>query len=208
MIHVIAKTPANAWRNSIKELIKLPDSKGSDLWKNTTAVVEVKDPKADLYDDLFPMSREQIGAINNYLVFGTHKKEVIHEWTLLYRWRLVNESYNQIQNITDYLKKKPSGKRAQMSIWDPSQDLEAPIGPCLQIIFCQIIDGKLELHTHMRACDCYGKLLMNINEFAALQRYIAEQLVVECGSYLQFMDSLHFNTEDQDKINSLMEKFI
>ncbi|MFA6393439.1 MAG: thymidylate synthase [Patescibacteria group bacterium] len=207
MIYVTAKTPASAWRNSIKELIKSSDSKVPNLWKNTTAVVEIEDPKADLYDNLFPMTREQIEAINNHLVFGTHKKEVIHEWTLLYRRRLVNESYNQIQNIIDYLKKKPSGKRAQMSILDPSQDLEATIGPCLQIIFCQIIDGKLELHAHMRACDCYGKLLMNINEFAALQRYIAEQLGVECGSYLQFIDSLHFNTEDQDKINSLMEKF-
>jgi thymidylate synthase len=58
----------------------------------------------------------------------------------------------------------------------------------------------------MRAVDCFGKLLMNVNEFAALQRYVALRLNKELGGYTHFIDSLHFNMADKEAVLMLLAK--
>jgi len=208
VIYIKEKTLAEAWRKSLHELhekgIYSPES---EFHRFSHAVVEVTDTNSvDIYDEHFPMSWENIEIINNYLLTGEDEEKVIHDWTKIYRQRLFAKEYNQIENVIEYLKKKPDGKRAQASIWNQEIDLYGKIGPCLQIIWLQIIDGKLEMHTHMRATDCYGKLLMNMNEFIALQNYIAKQLGVQSGSYIQFIDSLHFNMSDKESVNKLIEE--
>ena len=70
------------------------------------------------------------------------------------------------------------------------------------------MDGKLDIHVHMRASDCYGKLLMNMNEFAALQRYLAQKLGVAPGKYIQFIDTCHLNTTDREKVELLIEESV
>ncbi len=206
MIYIKEDTIVNAWRESFKELYK----KGSDLqqsefYKFSHVVIEVTDTlSTEVYDSHFPMSLQDIKTINNYLLTGENEDAVIHDWTKIYRKRLFSEDYNQIQNIIEYLKKKPDGKRAQASIWDQKIDLYGNIGPCLQVIWLQIIDQKLEMHVHMRASDCYGKLLMNMNEFVALQNYISKEVGVKSGTYVQFVDSLHFNINDKEKVDKII----
>lgn len=209
MIYIKEKTLAEAWRKSFKELhTKGKESQESEFYRFSYAVIEITDTASttDLYDTRFPISQEDITIINNYLLTGKEESKVIHEWTRLYRQRLFNKDYNQVENIIEYFKKKSSGKRAQMSIWDQQTDLYGKIGPCLQVIWLQIMDKKLEMHVHMRASDCYGKLLMNMNEFVALQNYIAKKLNVQCGSYVQFTDSLHFNSTDKTAIDKIINE--
>ena len=209
MIYIKEKTLAEAWRKSFKELhAKGKESQESEFYRFSYAVIEITDTSSttDLYDAHFPMSQENITTINNYLITGEKENEVIHDWTKLYRQRLFSEDYNQVESIIEYLGKKPSGKRAQMSIWNQQIDLYGEIGPCLQIIWLQIMNGKLEMHVHMRASDCYGKLLMNMNEFIALQNYIAKRLNIQCGSYIQFTDSLHFNSTDKAVVDKLVNE--
>ena len=38
---------------------------------------------------------------------------------------------------------------------------------------------KLYFQLHARACNVYDKLLMNIQEFVSLQKYLAEELDLE-----------------------------
>ncbi|HEX9804123.1 MAG TPA: thymidylate synthase [Candidatus Dojkabacteria bacterium] len=150
------------------------------------------------------MSKTDIEYINNHLVYGTDEEKVIHDWTKLYRKRLVNDEINQIEEIINYLKEKPQGKRAQASIWQQDKDLYGDIGPCLQILWFQIVENRLELHVHMRASDAYGKLLMNINEFCALQRFVANELGIDTGKYYQFVDTCHINESDLEKVSKII----
>jgi len=208
MIYVKENNIANAWKKSFKELFeKGIELSQSEFYRFSHAVIEITNPTSeDIYDEHFPMSLENIKIINNYLLTGENENTVIHDWTKIYRKRLFAEDYNQIKNIIEYLKKKPDGKRAQASIWNQEIDLYGKIGPCLQVIWLQIIDGKLEMHVHMRATDCYGKLLMNMNEFIALQNFIAKEVGVQSGLYVQFIDSLHFNLSDKKIVEELVEK--
>ena len=209
MIHIRENSIAEAWKRSMKELhIKGSESKESAFFRYSPAVIEILDTSSfDNYDENFPMSKENLEIISNYLITGENEEKVTHDWTKIYRHRLFDEKYNQIEKIIEYLTKKPTGKRAQASIWNQEIDLYGKIGPCMQLAWFQIMNGELEMHVHMRATDCFGKLLMNMNEFIALQNYIASRLGIKSGTYVQFVDSLHFNESDKEAVKILAEKF-
>lgn len=179
-------------------------SENNEIFRDCVMAIEINETTSDLFDDRFAMPKEAVQAINHYLVTGEGEEKVIHDWTKIYRKRLFDSESNQIQNVIEYLKKKPTGKRAQASVWQQAIDLTGPIAPCLQLLWFQIDDGKLDIHVHMRASDCYGKLLMNMNEFVALQQYMATELEVASGKYFHFIDTCHFNSADKEKIESLI----
>lgn len=207
MLIIKEKSIANAWTKSCLNLYNdKSESQEKKLYRHSPAVICVNDPYGNMNDSRFPISQKNIKIINNYLITGKNENEVVHDWTKIYRKRLFGNEYNQIEHIIEYLKNKPSGKRAQASIWNQKQDLYGEIGPCLQVIWLQIINNKLEMHIHMRATDCYGKLLMNMNEFVTLQNYISDKIGIKSGQYIQFIDSLHFNTSDKAQVDELIKK--
>jgi len=205
MIYINSPTIAQAWRDGLKALYAQGKVlENNEIFRDSVMVIEVNDTTSDLFDDHFAMSKQDVEIINHYLVTGENENKVIHDWTKIYRRRLFDSEPNQIQNVIEYLKKKPTGKRAQASVWQQATDLTGSIAPCLQLLWFQIDDGKLDIHVHMRASDCYGKLLMNMNEFVALQQYMAKELAVAPGKYYHFIDTCHFNSSDKEKIESLL----
>lgn len=205
MLYINSPTIAQAWRDALKTLYEQGKViENNEIFRDSVMTMEVGDTTSDLFDDRFPIHKQEVETINNYLVTSEDEDKVIHEWTKIYRKRLFDSETNQIQNIIAYLRKKPSGKRAQASVWQQDIDLTGSIALCLQLLWFQIDDGKLDIHVHMRASDCYGKLLMNMNEFVALQHYMAKELEVEPGKYFHFIDTCHFNSADKEKIESLI----
>jgi len=206
MITIETSTVAQAWRETMKKLYTEGRAiENDEIFRDEAVCIEIADVTQDLFDDRFPISEKQVDVINSYLLTGSNENQVTHDWTKIYRKRLFDSEPKQIKNIIDYLKVKPAGKRAQASIWKQEIDLRGPIAPCLQLLWFQIIDNKLDIHVHMRASDCYGKLLMNMNEFSALQRYMAEELSVRPGKYIHFIDSCHFNSSDEQKVDELVK---
>ncbi|MEO1257921.1 MAG: thymidylate synthase [Bacteroidota bacterium] len=207
MIHVHAKTAAAAWRMTCLKLYEQGmEVHENSFIKNDFGVIEVEDVTNDLMDANFPMSKADILYINEYLITGNNEELVKHDWTKIYRKRLF-EDFNQIDKIISYLKTKRYSKKGQGVVWNGRVDFSAKIAPCLQLIWFKIYNEKLEIHVHMRAVDCYGKLLMNINEFIALQNYVAAQLGAGLGKYVMFIDSLHFHKSNEAEINVLVTKF-
>lgn len=209
ILHITSNNIISAWKDTVTKLIESQTRiESNQLYRDAILVLEVINidgSSENAYDDSFPMTWEEINYINQHLVTGTDEDKVIHEWTKLYRKRLVSQDYNQIEQVIEYLRTKPQGKRAQASIWDQRLDLYGDIGPCLQTLWFQINDNKLDLHVHMRASDAYRKLLMNINEFAALQRFVADRLQVNYGKYYMFVDTCHINANDETAANQLIK---
>lgn len=205
MLYINSPTIAQAWRDALKTLYEQGKViENDEIFRDSVMAIEVSDTTTNLFDDRFAMSEQDVEIINHYLITGESEDKVMHDWTKIYRKRLFDSDPNQIQNIIEYLRKKPTGKRAQASIWQQAVDLTGPIAPCLQLLWFQIDDGKLDIHVHMRASDCYGKLLMNMNEFVALQQYMAKELNVDQGKYYHFIDTCHFNSSDKEKIENLV----
>lgn len=98
---------------------------------------------------------------------------------------------NQIEFIVQKLKINPYSRRAQAITWRPLIDPYRDDPPCLQRIFMRIKEGRLLMQTSWRSRDLFRAWEANVNGMIRIQKYVADQLGVEIGHYLDFCNSLH-----------------
>jgi len=117
---------------------------------------------------------------------------------------------NQIEYIIQKLKQKPYSRRAQAITWRPLVDPFHSDPPCLQRIFMRIKNNKLIMQTTWRSRDLFRAWEANVNGMIRIQKYVADQLNVEVGHYLDFSNSLHIygNTilEVEDMLKRMKNK--
>jgi len=204
MITVTSESVNHAWINTIKTLIEKGVLTGNQKYlRDEVALIKITNPKVEPADPRFPMSQEDLDTINNYIVTGENEDKVVHEWTKIYHHRTFDSPNSQIEYFLSKLNPVDPRGEAQVSIWDKNIDQDSSIHPCTQIIWARIKHGRLELHVHANSSDAYKKLLMNLLEFVALQRYIAERVGLPVGNYYHFLDSCHLYEADKDTINDI-----
>ena len=98
---------------------------------------------------------------------------------------------NQIEYIIQKLREKPYSRRAQAITWRPLVDPYHIDPPCLQRIYMRVKEGKLIMQTTWRSRDLFRAWEANVNGMIRIQKYVADQLSVEMGHYLDFSNSLH-----------------
>ena len=98
---------------------------------------------------------------------------------------------DQIEYIIRKLKEKPYSRRAQAITWRPLVDPFHIDPPCLQRIYMRVKDDKLIMQTTWRSRDLFRAWEANVNGMIRIQKYVAEQLGLEMGHYLDFSNSLH-----------------
>jgi thymidylate synthase (methanogen type) len=98
---------------------------------------------------------------------------------------------DQIEYIIRKLKEKPYSRRAQAITWRPLVDPFHIDPPCLQRIFMRVKDEKLLMQTTWRSRDLFRAWEANVNGMIRIQKYVADELGVEMGHYLDFSNSLH-----------------
>ncbi len=117
---------------------------------------------------------------------------------------------NQMNYIVQKLREKPYSRRAQAITWRPLADPFHIDPPCLQRIYMRIKDTKLIMQTTWRSRDLFRAWEANVNGMIRIQKYVAEQLGVEIGHYLDFSNSLHIygNTirEVKDMLSRMKNK--
>ncbi len=204
-MQVVRERNANSawWETLIHLARKGSDTDNSKYFRDEVIVIELSAPSIERIDPRFPMQQADIDVINQYMVTGQHEEKVCHEWTKLYHHRAFDEPNSQVRFMLKKLREAGPATKAQISMWDKSKDQEASIAPCTQAIWARIRDGALELHVHARTSDAYGKLLMNLQEFIALQQYIARELNLPMGRYYHFIDSCHIHSTDKEKVLDL-----
>ena len=114
---------------------------------------------------------------------------------------------NQIENIVNMLKNKPSSRQAVIQIFE-SSDIAKPHKdvPCTCTMQFVIRDDKLKMAVHMRSNDVYIGLPHDIFSFTMLQELIARELGVELGTYHHMVGSIHLYDKDRDKAESYLKE--
>lgn len=104
---------------------------------------------------------------------------------------------NQIQNVVEILKKKPTTRRAVIQIFD-AEDLKRNYKeiPCTCTLQFLIRKNRLHLYTNMRSNDVYLGLPHDVFAFTMLQEILARSLNIELGVYKHFAGSLHIYTNN------------
>jgi thymidylate synthase len=106
----------------------------------------------------------------------------------LFRW---NE-YNQVQTISDLLRRKRDSRQAVIQLFDASDIVaEHKDIPCTCTLQFMIRGDALHMITHMRSNDVYVGLPHDVFAFTMLQEIIARDLSVDLGTYKHFVGSLH-----------------
>lgn len=105
---------------------------------------------------------------------------------------------NQIQNVIQLLKSKPSSRRAIIQLFDAS-DLASNYKsiPCTCTLQFVIRDRKLNMLVNMRSNDAYIGLLHDVFAFTMLQEIVARSVDVDVGIYKHCAGSLHLYDKDR-----------
>lgn len=111
---------------------------------------------------------------------------------------------NQIEYIIQKLKDKPYSRRAQAITWRPLVDPFHIDPPCLQRIYMRIKENKLIMQTTWRSRDLFRAWEANVNGMIRIQKYVADQLGIEIGHYLDFSNSLHIYGNTLSEVKDML----
>ena len=118
-------------------------------------------------------------------------------WEYTYHDRLVNyDGFDQLEFMLSELRRSSDTRRAVAIIRDNKIDPFNPDPACLQHIQYFIRGGKLHCKVMMRSNDAVEASFMNAFAFIMLQKYAADKLGIEVGSYTHRANSYHCYEKD------------
>ena len=114
---------------------------------------------------------------------------------------LMNDPFNQIEQVIQILKNDKNSRRAVMNINRPNMFKgTTKDSPCTISVQYMIRNGKLNCFINMRSNDVWLGLPYDIVFFTELQRYVAARLSVDAGFYYHNAASLHLYDRDIIKV--------
>jgi len=115
--------------------------------------------------------------------------------------------HNQIQNIIELLRKKPTTRRAVIQLFDASdisEDFKSI--PCTCTLQFIIRDNKLNLLVNMRSNDAFIGLPHDVFTFTMLQEIVAYSVNVDVGIYIHSVGSLHLYEENHENAKTYLSE--
>lgn len=118
--------------------------------------------------------------------------------------------FNQLDKIIELLEKDKYSRRAVININVPNPNvIETKDEMCTIALQFLVRDNKLHCTTIMRSNDIWFGLPYDIIFFTICQKYVADCLGLEYGTYTHFATSLHLYIRDTDKlINALKNNIV
>ena len=109
---------------------------------------------------------------------------------------------DQIQLVIDKLRQFPSTRQAVLSIYDPELDagIETKDFPCNSFLQLFIRNNALYMSVFVRSQDLYLGLPYDIFHWTMLQELIANELVIDLGTYYHIMGSLHIYDSNKARL--------
>lgn len=112
---------------------------------------------------------------------------------------LVNSNYGyqwlrnqQLEQCIEQLKSDPGSRRAWITLYDGKEKSEyAYDTPCTLNVGFDIHKDQLRMTVLMRSCDLVYGFCNDQYCFSKLQALVAEELQLECGTYLHYAHDLH-----------------
>lgn len=226
---VTGRTLPEVWEKSVLKVwergisIKTEyDKEDSPPSKDAIMMMQIDEPLAEpRLHRAFPGAVSDLEKYRLEVIDGVHDhwiKPEEEKWTYTYhermtKYRVVEDlsnsavkspfaPVNQIEYIINELSETPYSRRAQAIIWMPTADPRTDHPPCMQRIWCRILENAdmqlfLHMNTHWRSRDAYKAAFMNIYALTDLQRIIAEEISkkmgkeVKVGGYTDVSDSFH-----------------
>lgn len=115
---------------------------------------------------------------------------------------------DQVQNMINGLKKKPTGKKHILTGWNVSDIKDMSLPPC-HLLFQATANGhgELEMQLYQRSCDSFLGVPFNIAQYAALTQIIAKEANMVPKKFVHTFGDAHFYTAIGDRTKWYEENF-
>ena len=114
--------------------------------------------------------------------------------------------FDQIEKVIELLKKDPDSRRAVINLNTPNAKvIETKDEPCTISLQFMIRSERLNCTAVMRSNDIYLGFPYDVAFFTELQKYIADRLMVDYGTYTHFAGSLHLYDRNWSKIDEIID---
>ena len=222
VLHAEGDCIARAWEESLIELNRNGcciqtqyDKPGDPPSKDATMTITVHDPLGEPMIhkdfpggpiDLQEYVMEVCDGIKDHLVRDPGDPSDTR-WEYTYHRRLFaydvpgSRVFDQIESVCRKLAAVPHTRRAQAVTWKVWEDNDCYDPPCLQNLWCRIIEENggwfLSLNARFRSNDAYKAAFMNIFALVQLQKTIAGRVSqmlgreIKVGRYCHIADSYH-----------------
>ena len=139
-----------------------------------------------------PFSRFQQKFVEQYakdLLNGSHASFEYDYHGRLFDWgeKLTVDGQpvhvDQIAYIVEKIRSSNNTRRAVAITWNPVIDEKLDDCPCLQLVQCIVRDNKLHMRVIFRSNDMLTAAGANMYALVQLQKHIADQLGITCGTY-------------------------
>ncbi|MBW2998508.1 thymidylate synthase [Candidatus Woesearchaeota archaeon] len=102
---------------------------------------------------------------------------------------------DQLRNMIEGLKKKPTGKKHIVNAWKPEDVPNMSLPPC-HTMYQATSDGNggLELQLYQSSCDQFLGVPYNIASYAMLTQIIAQEVGMEAKTFVHTFGDSHFYT--------------
>jgi thymidylate synthase len=107
---------------------------------------------------------------------------------------------NQIEAVTELLRRKPSTRRAVIQVYSAADLLTDEEVPCTTTLQFHLRENRLHLSVTLRSNDAYLGLPHDVFCFTMIQEMMARRLGVDLGEYIQMVGSMHMYTKDESKV--------
>jgi thymidylate synthase len=238
LLTVRGRTLPEAWERAVVETwhhgaavhtqYDKPDEPPS---RDATVAIEVAEPLGEpRLHRSFPAGLEELEIYVQEVVWGVHDSWIRPDegkWSYTYHQRLFAyddprasragappKAVDQVAAMVEELAACGYTRRAQAITWIPTVDLGHTEPPCLQRVWCRLVEDdagveaapadpagagapRLVMNTHWRSRDGYKAAFMNMVALTTLQAEIARRLgerlgrAVEVGRYVDISDSFH-----------------
>jgi len=179
--------PCDAWLDAVKLILEEGDSiedEGVILKELLNLLVVIEDPRAEV-----PEIRSLVDKKYFEEVFGATLKKGI----------------NQLDWVTEKLKKNQNSKSATIGFLLPEKDIKAKI-PCMNLLDFKIRNGYLITTVVFRSHDYGRKALPNLYAVGKLMEKVAVEVGAKVGRLTCLSISAHIYPEEVAKLKGEVKK--
>lgn len=117
--------------------------------------------------------------------------------------------FDQIEKMIELLTVDPNSRRAIININIPNEQvIETKDEMCTICLNFQIRNNKLNCTALLRSNDVYTGVVYDATYFILIQKYIANRLNIECGTYTHEAFSLHVYDRHLEKLQEVVNKYL
>ena len=122
-------------------------------------------------------------------------------------WRNFNgEGIDQITNLVERIKSKPSDRRLIVSAWNPAKTEQMALPPCHCFFQCFVQDGVLSLQLYQRSADLFLGVPFNIASYSLLLLMLAQVTGNKPGEFIHTFGDVHIYNNHREQIATQLSR--